>query len=173
MKNKKPIFIFSIIILAIAITGFVFLSKSSSKQTNYSSGSSGTTARLPKSTPQKSKINDNTQAVSNPAVNQTNNLPTPTGNFVSNHNPNTNDPRQLNEISVCYTSPGAYCDIQFSLGSSVISLGKQKVGPSGSVSWNWSINKVGLYQGKWTVTAIATLNGISKSAEDQIPLTIQ
>ncbi len=179
MKNKKLIIFISIIITAIALAGFMYLS-TTSKKTSYNSGSSSTTAQIPsKISPQKNQSN------SSQTANQTNNtsinnssqtsatLTTPTGNFVSNHNPNSSDPRQLNEISVCYTTPGAYCNIQFNSGNSTISLGEQLVGSSGSVTWNWNINNIGLYQGKWTITAVATLNGQSKKAVDQIPLTIQ
>ncbi len=179
IKNKKVLILLAIIILGLLIAGLVYISRQS-KTASYSYGNKTNTTNNHKPTsPNNSPTNNqaaNTQtgkSLTSGSSTTGTGPATPTGNFVSNHNPNPSDPRQQNEISVCYTTVGAYCNIQFDNGSSIISLGKLLVGSNGYVTWNWNINNLGLFPGKWTITAIATLNGQTKSSVDQLPLTVQ
>ncbi len=183
MGSKKVIITLVTLIVLAGLGGGYYIYKHP-KETKYSSSGSqnknnGTSSvGLPsKTNPQStssSNVQNPTTTNSNPLQGGTSTyLITPSGNFVSNHNPNTSDPRQLTEVSVCNTTPGAYCNIQFINGGTTLSLNNSLVGSTGSVSWSWNINTIGLYQGSWTVKAVATLNGQTKTAVDQIPLTIQ
>lgn len=95
----------------------------------------------------------------------------PYGSFVSNHAPGQNG-SPTTEYSVCSTTPGATCYIKFSLGDISRQLSTQKVDDSGSTTWQWDIDGAGLSKGSWQITAVATLNGQSKSTTDHIPLKV-
>ena len=116
----------------------------------------------------------NNQKPSTPAANATT-LIAPFGTFVSNHTPGK-DNTPTREQSVCNTTPGASCYIQFSKDGSTKALGSQAVDSSGATYWTWDVSDaktVGLTAGSWQVSAIATLNGQSKTTDDVIPLEIQ
>jgi cytoskeletal protein RodZ len=111
-------------------------------------------------------------------------LVAPTGTFVNNHGANSAYPvtTDTNEASTCTTTPGASCDIQFTntVSGSVEDLGALTLPAtgsgnlsSGSVSWQWTPSGKGLSSGTWKITAIATLDGQSKSTTDQLNLTVQ
>lgn len=182
MSSKKVITSLVILIVAAGLVGGYFVYKHP-KETSYSSsksqkstGSSSVSmpSKLnPQSTNNTSGSQNSSSAKSGPSNTTSQYLITPSGNFVSNHNPNTSDPRQLTEVSVCNTTPGAYCNIEFINGNTTLSLSNTVVGSTGSVSWSWNINTIGLYKGNWTVKAVATLNGQTKTAVDQLPLSIQ
>lgn len=98
-------------------------------------------------------------------------LSTPYGNFVSNHAPGTNG-SPIAEDSVCNTTPGAKCYIKFTKSDGTASqLPTQVTGSDGSTRWSW--NSSILSSGNWTVTAVSTLNGQTKSTQDPTPLTIK
>jgi hypothetical protein len=61
------------------------------------------------------------------------------------------------------------------MNSTVKTLTAQKVGSSGSVYWQWDAASAssGLTPGSWTVSAVATLNGQTRTAADSIPLEIK
>jgi len=97
----------------------------------------------------------------------------PSGNFVSNHHPNLDgSPAPSQETSVCNTTPGATCYISFSKGTLSTKLPSQKTNSEGSAYWTWDVSKAGLTTGEWTITAVAQLNGKSKSSMDPMTLTI-
>jgi hypothetical protein len=95
----------------------------------------------------------------------------PYGDFISNHHPGGSAP--TTEASVCNTTAGAVCYIQFTMGSTVKKLSAQTTGSNGATYWYWDVKDAGLSQGSWTVTAIASLNGQTKSAADSQPLLVQ
>jgi hypothetical protein len=104
-------------------------------------------------------------------------LITPSGNFVSNHNPDiSGNPYPNQETSVCNTTPSATCTITFTMGSVTRSLSPQVVGNTGSVSWNWTVTQdndgSGFSVGDWQITSVATLNGQSKSASDSMVMKV-
>lgn len=100
---------------------------------------------------------------------------TPSGTFVSNHKPSlgsTSAPSQ--EQSVCNTLPGATCVIQFVNKDGITkTLPTQAVGSSGSVIWNWDVKQAGFSQGSWQITAVASLNGQTKTTADALPMQVQ
>ena len=86
----------------------------------------------------------------------------PYGDFVSNHSPGGPNPTQ--ETSVCDTTPGASCYIQFSQGGTTKSLATQTADANGATYWNWDASI--LSSGSWAIKAVATLNGQAKTATD-------
>lgn len=118
-----------------------------------------------------------TAASSSGTKNQTNSTPssgsgptTPYGNFVSNHHPGGSNP--TSEASVCITTPGAACHIEFTLGSQVKKLDTETTDSSGSAYWYWDTKNAGLTSGSWTITAVAELNGQTAKATDNQLLVI-
>ena len=96
----------------------------------------------------------------------------PTGTFVSNHYPGKNN-TSLVEASVCNTTPGATCYIQFSKDNVVKTLTTQTADNSGAAYWSWDISTSGLSTGTWKVSAIASLGEQTKTASDAIMLEVQ
>ena len=96
---------------------------------------------------------------------------TPYGDFISNHHPGGAAPTA--EASVCNTTVGAICYIQFTMSGSVKKLSPQTTGSNGATYWYWDVKDAGLSQGSWTVTAIASLNNQTKTATDSQPLVVQ
>jgi hypothetical protein len=126
-----------------------------------------------------------TPEVKNPTTSDTSKFPAstadsnpplldPTGTFVSNHRPSLSGSKeQLSEQSVCNTTVGATCYIKLTRGSTVKTLASQTIGANGTAYWSWNVSDSGLTEGTWTVEAIATLNGQSKTAQDPIDLVVQ
>lgn len=110
-----------------------------------------------------------------PATGTTASLDQPTGTFVSNHRPGQGGtPTQ--EASTCKTTPGASCYIQFSKDGTVKSLETQAVDSDGAAYWSWDVKDakgIGLASGSWKISAVATLNGQTKTSDDSIALEIQ
>jgi hypothetical protein len=101
-------------------------------------------------------------------VNTSATLKAPYGTFVSNHHPDANS----SEESVCNSTPGASCIIKFTQGNVVKTLSAQAVDGSGTTYWSWNVKQAGLTSGSWTVTAVANLNGQTKSTQDSLALEI-
>jgi hypothetical protein len=140
---------------------------SDSATKNSSSGSDKTTSSENNS-PSSTDSQKDTQASSGTK------LIKPGGQFVSNHHASlSGSSEMMGEASVCNTTPGASCSITFSMGSLVKKLETQTADSSGSTYWNWDIKSAGLSQGTWTITATATLNGDSLSAQDSQYLEVQ
>jgi hypothetical protein len=101
-------------------------------------------------------------------------LLTPTGDFVSNHHPNLSGSPAPNRLtSVCTTTPDASCMIIFTKDGVTKSLGAQVVDAGGSTYWNnWKLQDIGLTAGTWTVQAVSTLNGQTKTASDALNLVV-
>lgn len=102
-------------------------------------------------------------------------LITPYGNFVSNHFPGQNG-TTTSEASICNTSPGATCYIKFTnvTTGDTTQLATQTADAQGYVSWYWDVDKdAHLTSGKWKITAVATLGGQTKTAEDVLNLVVQ
>lgn len=129
----------------------------------------------------------NNQSDNSPATSTGSNIPAPipapsnhalivpSGNFVSNHFPGQNN-SPTTEASTCNTTPGATCFIKFTNSSTGEStqLPTQTVDARGSTSWYWDINKdAHLTSGEWRITAVAVLNGQTRTADDALQLTIQ
>lgn len=98
---------------------------------------------------------------------------TPTGDFVSDHQPNlSGSPHPSQENSVCVTTPGATCYIEFTQSSVVNKLDAQTTDSNGAAYWTWDVAKDGLTTGSWQVTAVATLNGKTTTSTDPEALVI-
>lgn len=96
----------------------------------------------------------------------------PYGDFVSNHNPSLSG-NLSNEESVCNTTPGATCYIEFTQGGIIKKLPVETADSNGTVYWSWNVNTSGFTTGKWQITAVATMNGQSVSANDELDLNVQ
>jgi hypothetical protein len=98
----------------------------------------------------------------------------PYGSFVSNHRPSLSGsggvPSQ--EQSVCTTTPGATCYIKFSQNGAVKTLSAQTTDSKGAAYWNWDVKASGFTTGSWTITAVAGLNGQTKSTTDSLDLVV-
>ena len=100
-------------------------------------------------------------------------LITPSGDFVSNHHPNlSGSPSPYTMTSVCTTTPGAKCTIQFVSGDTTKSLQPQTTDRGGSAYWNWKLQDIDMTAGTWKVKAVATLNGKTVSAYDALDLVV-
>jgi hypothetical protein len=99
-------------------------------------------------------------------------LAQPYGTFVSNHTPGQHG-SDGSELSTCITTSGATCYIQFTNTSSNVTtkLSPQVTGSDGSTSWSWNVST--LSGGSWKITAVATLNGQTQTANDGDTLVVQ
>ncbi len=98
---------------------------------------------------------------------------TPYGSFVSNHHPNlSGSPAPSTEQSVCTTTPGASCYIQFTQNGVVKKLASQVADSNGLTAWTWDVNQAGFTEGTWEITVVATINDQSKSAKDSMALVV-
>lgn len=114
-----------------------------------------------------SSVNDS-QKQTAPQASTTNDLTAPYGSFVSNHHPSSQSDI---EESVCTTSPGAECYIEFTNGTTIKKLPAKIIDSTGSTYWIWKPSDIGV--GTWKVTAIASLDGKTKSTTDQLSLEIK
>ena len=89
--------------------------------------------------------------------------------FVSSHNAMLNGDVE----SICVTTLGATCYINFTSGQSSHSLDAKQANSDGVVAWIWTPKSVGLSTGEWKVSAITKLNGQSETKVDAYPLIIQ
>jgi hypothetical protein len=95
----------------------------------------------------------------------------PYGNFVSNHSPNlSGTPAPSTIESVCNTTPGATCRLEFTNTAGVVkNLAPQTTDGTGATYWSWDVNKAGFTAGIWKIKAIAEKNGqatTSTSSQD-------
>jgi cytoskeletal protein RodZ len=123
--------------------------------------------------------------IPNPTPNPTPNVPggttnstpgtlaAPTGTLVSNHSPSLSDANRNQEVSVCNTTPGASCEITFTLNGVTKSLGVKTADDKGTASWDWTPQSVGLTVGSWQIQAIATWHGQTMTGKDSIKLSVQ
>jgi flagellar basal body-associated protein FliL len=185
--------VLTLVVIAVAVVGLVIFH-------HHSKSSSDTTTAM--QTSQQKKASSAKEAES-PAVTVPNTTPTPTSNvpggstgstdtntlqltaptgtFVSNHGSASDEPviASSGEASNCTTTPGATCDITFTMSSMTKDLGVKTTPsstgnlPAGTASWSWTPASIGLTSGTWTITATATLNGQTKTSTDQTNLTVQ
>ena len=97
----------------------------------------------------------------------------PTGSFVSNHHPNLSDHPTPNQLqSVCVTTPGASCTIQFTKDGVTKQLPDQQADRGGAAYWTWKLQDIGLTAGTWKVTAKATSGSNTKTVDDVTALEV-
>jgi hypothetical protein len=100
-------------------------------------------------------------------------LEKPNGSFVSNYNPVLESVSGRNVMnSVCNTTPGATCKITFTKDNIVKSLDARVTDKGGSAYWTWTLQDIGLTEGKWQIQAIASLNDQTQSTTDSLPLEV-
>jgi len=105
--------------------------------------------------------------------NDTTTLIAPSGNFVSNHEPNLSGSPAPNELaSVCNTTSGATCQIAFTKDGVTKALPEQVTDRGGSTYWTWKLQDIGLTAGTWSITAKATLNNQMKTTNDALNLAV-
>jgi len=97
----------------------------------------------------------------------------PYGTFISSHVISLGDPRAENQESICITTPGANCKIEFKKGDVVKTLETKKVGSDGSVIWNWNLKDADLREGTWEIIASAWLNDDIKTTTDPLKLEVK
>jgi hypothetical protein len=179
-SNRRLWFSVIFVVLLLVIGGITFMKRNDNssgiaKNTSASQATKGepSTAKSANET-NSTEVNSSTsepgdqKSDSGGASNLT--LLEPTGNFISNHHPDS----PASETSVCTTTPGASCTIVFTKGSVIKSLPSQTTDRGGSTYWNnWKLSDIGLTSGNWSVQSIATLNGQTKSAVDATALVIQ
>lgn len=97
----------------------------------------------------------------------------PMGTFVSNHRPNlSGSPAPNTEISTCTTTPGVQCRVSFTKNNIVKSLPSQLTDVNGNTNWSWKLQDIGLTDGTWKISAIATNGGHTSTANDSMDLEV-
>ena len=188
MSKKTKILVISVIVvLAISIWAVIHFNvftntkvtqqtgsskqapKQSSTQPNQSTQTQSTTTSPSTST----YTTTSTSAKSNGNTQNSTTLLTPYGQFVSNQNPSISDPNQQTEVSICETTPGASCYIEFlnNNGASAPSLKEQTTDSNGVTSWTWTLNQEGLTIGTWQVKAVTVLGNQTQTATET--MTVQ
>jgi cytoskeletal protein RodZ len=142
---------------------------SSNASNNSATNTSNTTSTPDKTTPPAGGYTSSSSSGPNNGSGQP--PQTPTGPFVSNHGSNVS---ASSENSVCNTTPGATCYIEFTNGNSTLQLETGTANSNGAVFWqNWNVASYDFSPGQWTITAVANLNGQTATAKDGTPLTIK
>ena len=95
-------------------------------------------------------------------------LAAPHGDFVSSHRVGKN----TMITSVCTTTPGAKCEIIFTMNLVQKTLSVEQTDSSGNVYWDWKPSDIGLSSGTWKITAKSTLGNQTQTASDVIPLEV-
>jgi hypothetical protein len=97
----------------------------------------------------------------------------PSGNFVSNHHPKIGENSSQNQMtSVCNTTPGANCNIEFTLGSTTKSLGPKVTDAQGFAYWSWNLEDLGFSEGTWEIKATASESNNIMTSIDSMGLVI-
>ncbi len=133
---------------------------------------SGGTA--PSSSSGQTTNNDKSNEGSSAPTNANATLTEPSGTFVSNHHPNLGgSPAPSRMQSVCNTTPGATCRIEFTKDGVTKSLPAQITDAGGATYWTWELKDIDLTQGTWHIKAVATLGAQTKTADDALTLEIK
>lgn len=123
--------------------------------------------KLPASTPTTSSGNSTSTNTTNK------NVLTPSGSFVSNHRPSlSGSTEQRQEQSICYTSPGVSCHIEFNKDGQAKVLPTKTTDSSGYAYWTWDIKDAGFSSGAWQIKAIAGSGDQTKTATDSLALEV-
>jgi hypothetical protein len=176
-KQNRILLIVLVGLLLVALAGLLF-SRPATKQvstipSSTSVGTSSNASSEAQDLPTNSgRANDSSSSQSGGTTTDRAVLSAPWGNFVSNHSPGQNG-SPLAETSVCNTTPGATCYLKFTNGAKTRLLDKKVANVNGSIIWNWDVKAAGFESGDWRITAIATLNGKTKSTVDSLPLSVK
>jgi hypothetical protein len=175
---KSKLILVALLVVLIAIAGYVTYSHYHKSGNIIPSKTSGSTA---KPSSKSSSTSSSSTTASQPSSAKSSPPPAPasgagpiqpTGPFVSNNTPGQNG-APTTEVSVCNTTPGASCYIEFTNGGITKKLTSQTTDSNGAAGWSWDIKDAGLTSGSWKITAIASYNGQSSSASDPVNLEVQ
>ena len=187
-KSKKQskkiiaVVVVAVLVVVACVAGYLYWQnkEATNREQQYGSSNTRPTEDVPKTTTknqsssQSSSVGSSKDPTPTPATtpNETVTPNTPVGTFVSNHRPNLSGSPAPNTMnSTCSTTPGAKCTIQFSNGSSTLSLPEKTTDGNGNVSWDWKLQDINIGKGLWTVKAVAK-NG-SKTAESTDPIKLE
>jgi cytoskeletal protein RodZ len=126
-----------------------------SNHANTGSNSSGTASSSPVTQ------SDNPKAPAQISTN-TKTLTAPSGTFANLYDASADT--QMN--SICNTTPGATCQVIFTKGSLSIALPAKTTDSSGSATWAWTPEQIGLGKGSWHITAKAILGSQTKTTDN-------
>lgn len=182
--NKKLVSFTALALLVITAGSLAYWHYQNKPSQEVIPSSPSSSAAKPKSSPDTQTANNpaasdkqiaasNSSGVSSNTQNPTNGTGqppiVPNGNFVSNHGSPAYPAGA--ETSACNTTPGASCYIEFVNGNDTKTLDSQITDSNGSTIWNWDASS--FPSGTWQITAVATLNGQTKTASDATSLVIQ
>jgi hypothetical protein len=172
-----------VIVLAVLLVGTagIWLYLRASSEPDAADGSKSSVRVLPQAKDTRTPAPD--AQIPNPAPTPNSNVPggsnngstdlaAPSGTFVSNHSPSLSDSSRAQETSVCITTPGASCFIQFTLNGTTKTLDARTADENGAASWDWTPSSLGLTQGSWSIKATATRNSTTKSSQDSLTLNV-
>ena len=99
----------------------------------------------------------------------------PTGTFISNPGNDPNHPVKVStsEESVCTTTPGVYCELRFTSGSTTYKSDRHKTNANGSAIWSWTPGEYSLTPGTWQVTMVAINGSKTASSTSAQPLVVK
>ena len=177
-RNKKLIIIITIILFLIISTVaimFIYKANQPTKTINNSSTDSSTPTNSGNTDTNGSTSTSPDTSTTTPAIDSSITPREPTGTFVSNHSPNiSGSPAPNIESSTCTTTPGASCTIQFTNGDIIKSLDVKTTDSNGNATWDsWTLSEIGLTQGSWVISAIATNGSKTATATDATTLSVE
>lgn len=178
MKNKnKSKSIILIVCLALIMIGvlvaYFILKNPADTSSRDGTATSFTKNERPSSSTAESDKSQSSGGSNGNTSNESVPLVKPYGSFVSNHSPNlSGTPAPADMQSTCITSAGASCTILFKKGSTTLSLTAKATDASGYAFWSWNVKELGLTEGSWTITAVATSGSQSLSTIDQNNLEV-
>ena len=179
-RNKYWIVVSSIVLLVLVIgIGYWYLNHGSNN-TKTDSGQYNPSTNVPVSNSKEGQSSSGITSSKNGDNNTTTplsstvNPSTPLGTFVSNHYPNlSGSPSPNIETSTCTTTPGAKCQIRFTQNNVIKYLPLQTTDANGNTNWSsWKLQDIGLTEGSWKVSAIATNGSKQSVANDSINLEV-
>lgn len=178
--TKSVILLLSVVVILVVAALIIFPRHKKTVTTIPSTKPSTTTARQGSDkqtasvSPSSSTSTRASDKSTTPSSSTNSTLAEPFGTFVSNHKPNLDgSPAPSQEQSVCNTTPRATCYIQFSKDGMIKKLEAQVTDPNGAVYWTWDVKQSGFTQGSWQITAIASLDGQTKTVNDVLLLEVQ
>jgi hypothetical protein len=66
-----------------------------------------------------------------------------------------------------------YCRITFANNGTTVSLPSKQADANGNATWTWKLQDIGVTEGSWTVTAVATNDDKTVSAVDPMTLEVR
>jgi hypothetical protein len=140
--------------------------------TNKAPGSSSSTSSTSTTNNADSTPNTPSQKTSSATTTPAAALTAPTGLFVSAHNMSLSGSNTI--TSNCTTTPGATCQISFTMGGVTKYLPSKSTDSQGTAYWNnWKLQSIGLTQGTWAIQATASNGSSTQSATDPRSLVVE